>query len=132
MEALLAPVNVDLKGQGAEVKPIELRYRFNLKAFRDAMIEYVASAIGQVEGRAPRPDYVESKLREIDFAALGDRAATVNKIPDEDGVYAKTLREFFAQEVNFETLKLQAELRLLDVRKLGQIYVLYDDKPVER
>jgi exonuclease SbcC len=131
VEALLAPVNVDLKGQGAEVKPIELRYRFNRKAFRDAMIEYVASAIGQVEGRAPRLDYVDSKLSEIDFAVLGDRAATVNKIPDEDGIYAKTLREFFAQEVNFETLKLQAELRLLDVRKLGQIYVLYDDKPVE-
>jgi energy-coupling factor transporter ATP-binding protein EcfA2 len=84
-----------------------------------------------VEGRAPRLDYVDSKLSEIDFAVLGDRAATVNKIPDEDGIYAKTLREFFAQEVNFETLKLQAELRLLDVRKLGQIYVLYDDKPVE-
>ena len=131
VEAQLAPVNVELKGQGAEVKPIELRYRFNLKAFREAMIEYVTGAIGPVEGRAARPDYVENKLREIDFAALGDRAATVNKIPDEDGVYAKTLREFFAQAVNFETLKLQAELRLLDVRKLGQIYVLYDDKPVE-
>ena len=43
----------------------------------------------------------------------------------------QTLREFLAQGVNYETLKLQAELRLLDVRKLGQIYVLYDDKPVE-
>jgi len=131
VEALLAPVNIDLKGQGTEVKPIELLYRFNLKAFRVSMIEYVASAIGQLEGRTPRPDYVESKLREIDFAALGDHAATVKKIPDEDGIYAKTLREFFAQEVNFQTLKLQAELRLLDVRKLGQINILYDGKPVE-
>jgi len=33
--------------------------------------------------------------------------------------------------VNFEILKLQAELRLLDVRKFGHIHVLYDDKPVE-
>jgi exonuclease SbcC len=131
VEALLAPVNVDLKGQGAEVKPIELRYRFNQKAFRDAMIEYVTGAIGLVEGRAARPDYVENKLSKIDFALIGDRAVTVKLIPDEDGVYAKTLREFFAQEVNFESLKLQAELRLLDMRNLGQIYVLYDDKPVE-
>ena len=28
-------------------------------------------------------------------------------------------------------MKLQAELCLLDVRKLGQIHVLYDDKPIE-
>ncbi|MCE9555334.1 MAG: hypothetical protein K8T91_18445 [Planctomycetes bacterium] len=131
VEAQLAPINVDLKGQGSEVKAIELQYRFNLKSFRDAMIGWVANAIVQVEGRAPRPDYVESKMKGIDFAALGDRAATIKTISDEDGVYAKALREFFAQEVNFEALKLQAELCLLDVRKLGQINVLYDNKPVE-
>jgi ABC-type cobalamin/Fe3+-siderophores transport system ATPase subunit len=131
VEELLTPVNVALKGQGVEVKPIELRYRFDLKAFKDAMIQYVAGAIGQVEGRAPRPDYVESKLGKLDFTALADRDSALKQIPDEDGVYAKTLREFFAQEVNFEALKLEAELQLLDVRKLGQIFVLYDDKPIE-
>jgi energy-coupling factor transporter ATP-binding protein EcfA2 len=131
VEELLAPVNVALKGQGVEVKPIELRYRFDLKAFKDAMIQYVAGAIGQIEGRAPRPDYVESKLGKLDFSALTDRATALKQIPDEDGVYAKTLREFFGVEVNFEVLKLEAELRLLDVRKLGQIFVLYDDKLVE-
>lgn len=129
--SLLDPINVDLKSLSTEVKPIELKYRFDLQAFRDAMIQYVSGAIGQVEGRAPRPDYVENMLKEIDFAALGDRDATIKKIPDDDKIYAKTLREFLAQGVNYETLKLQAELRLLDVRKLGQIYVLYDDKPVE-
>jgi ABC-type cobalamin/Fe3+-siderophores transport system ATPase subunit len=131
VEELLTPVNVALKGQGVEVKPIELRYKFDLKAFKDAMIQYVAGAIGQVEGRAPRPDYVESKLGKLGFAALTDRDSALKQIFDEDGVYAKTLREFFAQEVNFEALKLEVELRLLDVRKLGQIFVLYDDKPVE-
>lgn len=131
VEELLAPVNVALKGQGVEVKPIELRYRFDLKAFKEAMIQYVAGAIGQVEGRAPRPDYVESKLGVLDFTALADRGSALRQIPDEDGVYAKTLKEFFASQVNFEALKLEAELRLLDVRKLGQIFVLYDDKPVE-
>jgi energy-coupling factor transporter ATP-binding protein EcfA2 len=131
VEELLAPINMALRGQGSEVKPIELRYRFDHRAFKDAMIQYVAGAIGQVEGRAPRPDYVENKLGKLDFVALSDREAALMQIPDEDGVYAKTLREFFAQEVNFEALKLEAELRSLDVRKLGQIFVLYDDKPVE-
>lgn len=131
VESLLAPINVDLKGLSTEVKPIELKYRFDLKAFREAMIQYVADAIGQVEGRAPRPDYVENNLKDIDFTALGNRDATIKKIPNDDKIYAKTLREYFAQGVNFETLKLQAELQLLDVRKFGQIYVLYDDKPVE-
>jgi chromosome segregation ATPase len=131
VEALLAPVNVELKGQSTEVKPIELRYRFDLKAFREAMIQHVTEAIGQVEGRAPRPDYVESKLKDIDFLALGDRDAAMEKIPEDSTVYGKTLREFLSKEINFDTLKLQAELQLLDVRKLGQIHVLYDDKPVE-
>ena len=131
VESLLDPINVDLKSLSTEVKPIELKYRFDLQAFREAMIQYVSGAIGQVEGRAPRPDYVENMLKEIDFAALGDRDATIKMIPDDNKIYAKTLREFLAQGINYEVLKLQAELRLLDVRKLGQIYVLYDDKPVE-
>lgn len=131
VEELLAPVNMALKGQGFEVKPIELRYRFDGKAFKDAMIQYVAGAIGQVEGRAPRPDYVESKLGKLEFTALTDRDSALKQISNEDGVYSKTIREFFGEEVNFEALKLEAELRLLDVRKLGQIFVLYDDKPVE-
>lgn len=131
VEELLAPVNMALKVQGVEVKPIELRYRFDEKAFKDAMIQYVAAAIGQVEGRAPRPDYVESKLGKLEFTALTDRDSALKQISNEDGVYAKTIREFFGEEVNFEALKLEVELRLLDVRKLGQIFVLYDDKPVE-
>lgn len=130
VEELLAPINVALRGQGVEVKPIELRYKFDLRAFKEAMVQYVADAMGEVEGRTPRPDYVESKLGNLDFNALTECDSALNQISDEDGVYAKTLREFFAQEVNFEALKLEAELRLLDVRKLGQVFVLYDGKPV--
>ena len=131
VEELLATVNVDLKGQGSEVKPIELGYRFNWEAFKNGMIQHVAEVVGPIEGRAPRHDYVESKLAKLDFNMLTDRATAVKQISDEDGVYAKTLREFFTEEVNFEALKLEVELRLLDVRKHGQIYILYDDKPVE-
>lgn len=131
VEELLAPINVALKGQGAEVKPIELGYRFDRKAFKEAMVQYVAGAIGQVEGRAPRPDYVVSKLGKLDFTALGDHEAALKQIPDEDGIYARTLREFISQDVNFEALKLEAELRLLDVQKFGHIFVLYDGKPIE-
>lgn len=131
VEGLLAPINVELKGQSAEVKPIELRYSFDLKAFKASMIQYVTTALGPVEGRAAREDYVESKLKDIDYRALGSRDAAIEKIPDDSTVYGKTLREFFAQGINFEVVKLQAELRLLDVRKLGQIHVLYDGKPAE-
>jgi len=131
VEDLLAPVNVELRGQGTEVKPIELRYRFDFRAFRETMIQYTTAALGPIEGRAAREDYVESKLRETDFVALSNRDAAIERIPDDSTVYGKTLREFFSQGVNYEVLKLQAELCLLDVRKLGQIYVLYDDKPVE-
>ena len=131
VEELLAPVNTDLKGQSTEVKPIELRYKFNFKAFRESMVQYITDALGQVDARAARGDYVESKLKEIDFVTLGNRNATIDKIPDDSTVYGKTLREFLAQGVNFEILKLQAELHLLDVKKLGQIHVLYDSKPVE-
>lgn len=131
VEQLLAPINVVLTGQSSEVKPIELRYSFDREAFRQSMIQYVASALGQVEGRAAREDYVESKLKAIDFSALNARDAEIGKIPEDASIYGKILREFFAQGVNFEILKLQAELLLLDVGKLGTIHVLYDDKPVE-
>lgn len=131
VDELLAPVNLELKGQSTEVKPIELQYRFDIKAFKESMIEFVSTALGPIEGRAAREDYVEGKLKDIDFVTLGNRDETIERIPDDSSVYGKTLREFFAQGVNFEVLKLEAELRLLDVRRLRQIYVLYDDKPVE-
>lgn len=131
VEALLVPVNAELKGQSTEVKPIELQYRFDRQAFRDAMIQDIITSIGQVEGRAPRPDYIESKLKDIDFLDLSDRDAAIEKIPDDSTTYSKTLREFLSQGINFAILKLQAELHLLDVRTLGQIHVLYDGKPIE-
>jgi exonuclease SbcC len=131
VEERLAPVNVALRGQGVEVKPIELRYSLDPGTFKEAMIQYVASAIGQIEGRAPRPDYVESKLGNVDFFSLTDRESALKHISGDDGVYARRLREFFSNEMNFEALKLEAEIRLLDVRKRGRILVLYDDKPVE-
>ena len=60
-----------------------MRYRFDLKAFKEAMIQHVTEAIGRVEGRAPRPDYVESKLKDIDFAVLGDRESAIDQLIPE-------------------------------------------------
>lgn len=128
---LLAPINIELKAQGAEVKPIELHYRYDMPAFRQAMIQCVTEELGLVEGRAAREDYVEARMKDIDFAALGSQAELLEKIPDDSAVYSKVLKDFFSKPVNFETLKLQAELLLLDVRKFGRIHVLYDGKPVE-
>jgi DNA repair protein SbcC/Rad50 len=130
VESLLAPINAELKGQGSEVKPIELRYRFDMTAFSQAMIRYVADAVGRIEGRAPRPDYVESKLKELNFSGLGTLEEALERIPD-DGIYGKTLREFLADGINFDLLKLEAGRRQLEVDAFGQIHVLYDDKPVE-
>jgi len=129
---LLEPVNVELKGQSTEVKPIELQYRFDLKAFRETIIEYISEAIGLVEnGRTPRSDFIESKLKDIDFTALSDLSSTIEKIPDDGTLHSKKLREFLVRGINFESLKLQTELQLLYVRRFGQIHVLYDGKPVE-
>jgi len=131
VEALLAPLNADLKALSVEVKPIKLLYRFNQKAFNDSMVQYVADAIGRLEGRAARADYVANKLGSISFAALSDRDSAIKLVPNDGTVYAKALRDYLTQGVNFDTLKLQAECQLLDVRKLGQIQVLYDAKPLE-
>ncbi|MFO0448477.1 MAG: TrlF family AAA-like ATPase [Pseudomonadota bacterium] len=131
VQEILSPVNAKLQIQGEQVKPIELRYRFDGEAFKDSMIQYVAKAIGTIDGRGPRPDYIEAKLGKLDFTSLTDRAAAVGHIPSEDGVYARALREFLGGETNFEILKLEAEQRLLDIRTLRQMSVLYDNKPVE-
>ena len=45
VEELLAPINAGLTGQSNEVKPIELRYSFDVEAFRASMIQYVASLL---------------------------------------------------------------------------------------
>ena len=131
VEELLAPVNIWLKGQGTEVKAIEMGYRFDLVAFREAMIQYLCESIGPIEGRAARGDYIEAKMKEIDFGALGPRDETIEKIADDSSVYGKVLREYLKKGENYELLKVEAELMLLDVSKLGQISVLYDEKPVE-
>ena len=95
------------------------------------MIQRVADAIGQIEGRAPRPDYVEMKLKGVDFTALGDRPSTVDLVTDEIGVYGRTIREFLNEGINFEILKLESEFAQLDLQTFGRIDVLYDGKPVE-
>jgi DNA repair protein SbcC/Rad50 len=128
---LLAPINAALKSLSGEVKSIELRYAFNPKSFRDGMINYLVNALGTIEGRAAREDYVEGQLKDLDFSDLPDRSVAVGKIKDASVTYGKALRKFFMEGVNYEVLRLQAEKSLLDVGRLGQIQVLYDDKPVE-
>jgi exonuclease SbcC len=131
VEELLSPINGELKSLSSEVKPIELKYKFDMKAFRTGIVRYLADGLGQVEGRAAREDYIDGKLKDLDFSALPEREVAVAAIPDDSTVYGKILRDFFMEGVNYELLKLEAEKSLLDVSKLGQIHVLYDDKPVE-
>lgn len=128
---LLAPVNLELSMQGSEVKPIKLGYHFDGQAFKDSMIEYLSGAIGSIDGKAPRSDYILNKLGGLDFDTLTNTTDAGGQIPDEDGVYVRTIREFISEPANFELLKLEAELRKIDVETYGQIDVLYDDKPVE-
>jgi energy-coupling factor transporter ATP-binding protein EcfA2 len=76
-------------------------------------------------------DFVENKLGKIDFTRLTDQETALGHISNDNGVYAKAIRDFFCDEVNFEAVKLEAEIRLLNIQKFVQIFVLYDDKPVE-
>jgi energy-coupling factor transporter ATP-binding protein EcfA2 len=131
VEELLAPINAELKGLSSEVKPIELKYKFDVKGFRSEMIRYVADALGQVEGRSAREDYVDGTLKDLDFLALPERDVAAGLIPQDGKVYSTILRDFVLEGVNYELMKLKAEKVLLQVDKLGQIHVLYDDKPVE-
>jgi len=131
VNVLLAPINDDLKGQSEEVKPIDLHYQFDLRAFKKALIKYVTESLGLIEGRNAREDYVESKLSKIDFLNLESIDAIVDQIPDDSTLYSKTLRDFISKGVNFEMLKLQVELLLLNYREFGKIHIQYDNKPVE-
>lgn len=130
IEKLLAPLNKTLAALGAEVKPIELQYRFDAQAFREVMIAKVGEAIGPIDGRAARPDYVNSVLSGIDFAKLPGQAETIKAIVD-NGVYARRIREYLAEQANYAMLELQAELALLDVDAFGKIAILYDGKALD-
>ena len=115
VEELLSPINGELKSLSSEVKPIELKYKFDMKAFRAGIVRYLADGLGQVEGRAAREDYIDGKLKDLDFSALPEREVAVAAIPDDSTVYGKILRDFFLEGVNNELLKLEAEKSLLDV-----------------
>ncbi len=131
VRSLLAPVNEALAEQGGEVKPIELQYFFDEKAFGSAMVQYVATAIGPIEGRAPRSDFIENRLAFVNFGALTDNSVVLAALANDDGVYARALRDFFSDPHLFELLRIEIELRRLDVQRLGRIAVLYDGRPVE-
>lgn len=131
VRSLLSPINDKMKNLGDEVKPIELQFHFNNALFKEAMIEYISCSIGLIEGRAARPDFVEGKLRDVEFSALTTMEEMVLRIPLDESVYGKTLRAHFSEAINFEVMKMKAELCLLDVFAFGQIHVLYDGKPVE-
>ena len=126
--ALLAPINSTLEQLSTEVKPIELRYEFDDAGLRHTLIQHIQQSLG--EEVRPRIDHLTQMLEQIDFINLTSRAELLSKISDTQKT-AKTLRDFFSNELNFKLICLEVEKRLLDVKTHGRIRVSYDAKPVE-
>jgi len=132
IEQLLTPINNDLRAQGAEVKPIALEYDFDSKAFRQAMIRKLAVSIGDIDGRAPRPDYLEGRLEQVDFNALASKEETIAAVRDDGRLYSRRILDFLREGINFDVLRLEAEMEILNIRSFAKISVLYDGKALDR
>ena len=111
--ALLAPINSTLEQLSTEVKPIELRYEFDDAGLRHTLIQHIQQSLG--EEVRPRIDHLTQMLEQIDFINLTSRAELLSKISDTQKT-AKTLRDFFSNELNFKLICLEVEKRLLDVK----------------
>ena len=128
VSGLLAPINSTLEKLSTEVKPIELRYEFDDVGLRLTLIQRIQRSLD--EEVRPRIDHLAQMLEQVEFTSLTSRAELLSKIPDNQKT-AKTLRDFFSNELNFKLICLEVEKGLLDVKTHGRIRVSYDAKPVE-
>ena len=124
---LLGPLNETLSRLGKEVRAIELRYETDRAQFAQSMISHIQDCLGE---KAPRIDYLENMLAEVDFMSLTTREEFLSILPEKQAT-AKALRDFFSDSLRFTLLKLEAEKRVLDYKLFGRIRVSYDGKPVE-
>lgn len=125
---LLAPLNSELHSLSSEVKPISLRYEFDLNGFREAIIQNLKEQLSE-EGRI-RIDHVAQMLEVVDFCNLTTAEELLSKIRDNRET-GRILREFFSKEPNFDVFKLEVVKELLDVDRHGRVRVSYDGKPLE-
>ena len=131
VQGLLDPINEKLKNLSSEVKPIEMQYQFDMDSFKDAMTSSVIDSINEFNDRPARQDVIANRLKGIGFESLSTKLDFLDKLPDGSAANDKMLSEWCSDDKNFEILKLQAELHLLDVNKHGKIKVTYDGKPLE-
>lgn len=123
----LAPINRTLSEVGKEVKAIELRYEFDEREFKEAILRHIQQQLGT---SAPRIDHLRTALEAVDFKNLNDRDDLLARLPEKQ-VTAKALRDYLSSTLNFELLKLEVEQSLMDYTSFGRVRVFYDGKPVE-
>ncbi len=128
---LLDEVNRRLQGEGSELKPIKLEYTFDVPAFKEVMVEYVTREATPPGGRKLLRQHVEEKLRLVDFDELKTPDSVLRLLDREQGVTGDALREFFGNDLQFEILKLEADIRVMDAQNCWKMSILYDGKPVE-
>jgi len=124
---LLAPLNSELQSLSSEVKPISLRYEFDLAGFREAIIHDLKEQLS-AEARI-RIDHVAQMLEDVDFRDLTTVDELLSKINDNRET-GRTLREYFSKDPNFDIFKLEIFKELLNVERHGRVTVTYDGKPL--
>ena len=123
---LLTPINEKLNNLSAEVKPIELKYSFDVNSLRDRLVEFISEQLDP----KPRVDHLQQALEGVQLVELTTRSDLLNEIPDSTKV-GKSIHAHFSTELSFALLKLEVEREFLKVVSHRSIDVFYDGKPLE-
>jgi energy-coupling factor transporter ATP-binding protein EcfA2 len=124
----LAPINADLQNLGTEVKPIVLSYEFDCVAMNAKVRELVLTRLGTDE--RIRTDHLERVFEKVDFSEPVAQADLLAQLRD-DGKTAKIVRDFFADELNYKLVMLEAWKLRISFPEFQRIHVTYDGRPIE-
>ncbi len=114
---------------GAEVKPIELAFRFDREVLKLEACEVLKARLGSFE-RALRIDHLLQNIQDIDFSRPINQEKVVAAVR-EDTKTGQILRDTLLDPVGFALFELDMKAIWLDLVKHRRISVLYDGKPLQ-
>ena len=129
--ALVKKVNESFSADHAEVKRLELRYRFDTEAAADAAVDWLQSEIGKVFPAARvRSDYLRSVLDRTGDLLGCSRHVLLETVRNDESKNAQTIDAFLGTEPNLEVWDTVRRRCNANVGLFKRLDVLYDGKPL--